>query len=494
MSNTLNVLIVVDVQNCFMNHVFSDETDESVEKKSGGTFLNLAETEQSIAISKEIAELSKNNDITVFTRDYHPINHISFMGDENRELNIPATWPHHCRNKFNVCKPRGDANFDPPAQPKDTFKTILDVNQELKNKKGIENYIDINKKITKIGSSVSMTSSDPIKGTELSYFLYGTGDKNFANIVYTLNKDNLGVYKIGLDRTKFHDSTQGQANISNPRENDKINFSTKGLIKDGKTYVTLTKGEQCNKESYSAFNYHISYKTENPSSPEIDYGFDSIDKKNSTGLWEWILNNRNGKENLVITVCGLVGNVCVMHTVLEGIAMWETLYKIEGVKVEFQLSLKGTRFTPALPPSSVQPFTGEELNNIFKKSGNEIKVENIPSMTYRDWCNFKKPSKLENDAFTYFNILGYDGMQVAEPVEEQVVEEPVVEEQVKEVAEQVEGVAVADPSNTGGSKRTRKNKRNCSMKMRHKSNCKCRMCGGKKRTTKNRRITKRRRH
>jgi hypothetical protein len=105
------------------------------------------------------------------------------------------------------------------------------------------------------------------------------------------------------------------------------------------------------------------------------------------------------------------------------------------------------------------------------------------SNSYRTWFNFNLPKNPENgekyspfkesiDAFfpkgtnSSLTFLDYDGE--------------------KHVFSEVE------KKQEGGSKRTRKNKRNCSMKMRHKSNCKCRMCGGKKRTSKNRRITRRR--
>ena len=54
----LNVLVVVDVQNCFM---FSSDDKAN--------FLNLADNKDSHAIAKEIAQLTTKNDIVVFTRD-----------------------------------------------------------------------------------------------------------------------------------------------------------------------------------------------------------------------------------------------------------------------------------------------------------------------------------------------------------------------------------------------------------------------------------------
>ena len=67
----LKVLIVVDVQNCFI-------TGGSM----GGDLANLD-------MMQEIADLIKKNDynVVVFTRDSHPINHKSF-----------GIFPNHCRD------------------------------------------------------------------------------------------------------------------------------------------------------------------------------------------------------------------------------------------------------------------------------------------------------------------------------------------------------------------------------------------------------------
>ena len=87
------VVVAVDVQNCFM---YSNK-----DNKNGRTFLNLGTDDKnegdkgaaSRDVANEIARLIEKQkpDLSVFTRDFHPINHISFAGLEGRELNPPVT-------------------------------------------------------------------------------------------------------------------------------------------------------------------------------------------------------------------------------------------------------------------------------------------------------------------------------------------------------------------------------------------------------------------
>jgi nicotinamidase-related amidase len=468
-SDVLKVLIVVDVQNCFMNNVFAAENEDN---------LNLGDLKESFDMAEEIASMTKNKDLVVFTRDLHPINHIS-LNDEGREIDHLNVWPQHCRNPNLICDSRiGDNSkkINKPSNPITLTEILAKQFDEEKN-----NYL--NSKFTNLDNNLKKVK---IKGNELSYFFYST---NIKNTVHELNAGGeIGAYKIGSTKSKkeriFNELGEPEK-ITKDEVFEIVDINGVESYEDPLTkteYITLTKGEQCNKESYSAFNYHLSYKFDEtvedfPKKIKTE-DFVSIDKKNSTGLWEWILKNRQDKKknDIVITVCGLVGNVCVMHTVLQGLAMWENIYKIGNVDVKFQLSLKGTRFTSPLsplPPRSIKPFLdekeGEEVLNtdyFFTKKG-DVSLKDV---SYYDWFKINKPKELnpEKDVFEYFTFLDYKGNEIPTPKKPE--------------------------STQGGSKRTRKNKRNCSMNMRHKSNCKCRMCGGKKRTTKNRRITKRRRH
>ena len=390
-TDVLNILIVVDVQNCFMTHMFGGA--------QGGTFLNVESKDVSSDIAKEISNLANDNDLVVFTRDYHPINHISFEKDEGRKMITPTTWPHHCRNINKTCTPRPDkdgktANASSFARPMKIFKTL----NELP-----EGTIEL---------PDSIPGNTEIKGTHLSYFFYSTP---IAQIVYDLNVDG--------DHNGRHKLSK-ESNMLEP-----------ALYQN--KYITLTKGEECDKESYSAFNYHISYKVDDPSKPVIDDNFNPIDKKNSTGLWEWILSNLGGKKNIKITVCGLVGNVCVMHTVLQGKALWDEIYKNEhpSVNVEFILSLKGTRFTTAVPPGEIKPDIINDINHRTQ---------------YQDFMNLVKPKNvLSNDAFTYFTLKDYNGTDYNDIFTQKTI---------------------------GGNKKNTLKRRNAKTKRSHAKKCKCRIC------------------
>jgi nicotinamidase-related amidase len=359
----MKVLIVVDVQNCFM---YNNE-DKSQPK------LNLNEKNQSKEIAAEIADLTDANDLVVFTRDFHPINHISFAGDEGRAFKPPVTWPHHCRNEKRICLNRTKNETKPilPSSVKKPINSLTDFK--------INELMPDDKK-TKIMGEV-------INGTELSYFFYET---RIGEIAYDLNVQNReGYYKIGLGYSSNGLKIAQSENVNTPatqvdskNDTNQIEQMNYNVVPYRGKYVTLTKGERCNQEAYSAFNYHIEYIANDPANPGINANFDPLQRKNSTGLWEWILlqaTNRQEKE-IEITVCGLVGNVCVMHTLLQGRGLWEKVYKANysDTKVKFIFSVKGTRFTDTLPPNLVKPKNVKE------------------NPDYRMWFNQNDPLKTPN--------------------------------------------------------------------------------------------------
>ena len=76
----MNVLVVIDVQNCFMFH------NDGMAEGKGGTFLNAGE-EASREIVRELETLVNGKSHVVFSRDFHPMNHISLEGYEGRQIN-----------------------------------------------------------------------------------------------------------------------------------------------------------------------------------------------------------------------------------------------------------------------------------------------------------------------------------------------------------------------------------------------------------------------
>jgi nicotinamidase-related amidase len=372
----MNVLVVIDVQNCFMFH------KDGMEEGKGGTFLNAGEVASKEIVS-ELETLVDGKSHVVFSRDFHPMNHISLEGYEGRTVKNPPdgnVWPKHCRNKRVQCGSR--------VEDKESSNTDVSIQNKL---------VD-----TTTGKLTESSGPETLEviGTELSYMFF-TSNK-FRKPVKQLIEDNReGKSKIGLDDTLAENGTEIKTTPDDDASRT-VNFNQSPIDEGGIKYITLTKGERCDKEAYSAFNYHIVYNSSDPSHP-VKSNIKPDDATNSTGLWEWILKNKTSDE-ITITVCGLVGNVCVMHSLLQGIALWNNVYSKQNpdVKVKFVYSLKGTRFSEAVPPLKVKPdFDKDNVVDHFNNSRPE-------GMGVISIINGETPINHSNQV-TSFEVLNYEG-------------------------------------------------------------------------------------
>ena len=74
MANSINILIVVDVQNCFI---------------AGGTLgIDKDKIKESYTQIKEIEELIDTTEHIYFTRDFHPLNHSSLTGEAEKKKRL----------------------------------------------------------------------------------------------------------------------------------------------------------------------------------------------------------------------------------------------------------------------------------------------------------------------------------------------------------------------------------------------------------------------
>jgi nicotinamidase-related amidase len=375
----MNVLVVIDVQNCFMFHKDGEG--------NGGTFLNAGQ-EASMDIVRELETLVDGKSHVVFSRDFHPVNHISLEGYERRKIDPDkGIWPKHCRNKRVQCGSRvGDSENT--------------TNDEVKipNK-----LVD-----TLTGNFIQSPGPDTLEviGTELSYMFF-TSEK-FRKPVKQLIEDNRkGDSKIGLADTLVENENGDKIKTTTDDASRSVNYEKSPIDDGGIKYITLTKGERCEKEAYSAFNYHIVYDSSDPANP-VKSNIKPDNAANSTGLWEWILKNRQTSNEITITVCGLVGNVCVMHSLLQGIALWNNVYsKIpenKDVKVKFVYSLKATRFTDTLPPEKVKPDSFDnKVVEWFNQPFN--RPDGMGTIIVTDTDSGVQPS----NNVTSFEVLNYDG-------------------------------------------------------------------------------------
>lgn len=253
----LKVLIVVDVQNCFM--------------LSG----SLSNPKAHMEMMAEIDEIirSKNYDVLVFSRDSHPPGHKSF-----------GIYPPHCR----------DTSKEPCQGSSGSSGSLIP---------GYQTTIATG--LTKSGISSSTVPveirNQYIKGTDLSY-LY--------NVFPTMRRVLDPNYVIHMDKSSGDDA-------SDPAKSKRVIEYKKPCSGESDQIIAhLEKGEYCNFDAYSAFNYHVSYDN----NKEFDIG---THINNSTGLLEFLLLGEvlRGKSKIQIDVCGLVGNICVSNTTLHGCSL-----------------------------------------------------------------------------------------------------------------------------------------------------------------------------
>lgn len=379
----MNVLVVIDVQNCFMFHG---------DKVAGDTSGLNAGQKASEDIVKDLETLVDDKTHVVFSRDFHPVNHISLEGYEGRQIDpLKGVWPKHCRNKSVRCGARirseGPSVDDGSPLPNNVVNTTTGELTVVKPGEGGptgDEYL-------------------PVIGTELSYMFFKS-EKLRGPVKELTLKNRIGENKIGLNDTMNESIPEMK---ETPPDSERTPNSDQPPL--DKKYITLTKGERCEKEAYSAFNYHIVYDSSKPSDP-VKSIIKPNDATNSTGLWEWILKNRDGKNEITITVCGLVGNVCVMHSLLQGIALWNNVYsklpENKEVKVKFVYSLKGTRFAEGVPdgmpvkPDSFDDRVVEWFNKPFNRP------DGMGSISVTDYSNSGvQPSNI----VTSFEVLNYEG-------------------------------------------------------------------------------------
>lgn len=411
----LKVLIVVDVQNCFIQGGSLGSTNMIDLYK----FIQLVKN-----LSKKISE--ERYDLVVFSKDHHPINHSSLY--EITDV-VHGVYTYHCRNINQDCrngkllymptsgekmiydiiqkdlskdkeidytefynkeKKNSENNFYNEGK-KEIYRNLLNKDDNVAKIKGIidddvkklktiqsdDRKISISELIDKVSADFDIlittyteTENDfiaikdlilnflnniknknasilgtKICGPKLSYLFYGT---EIADIIKNLNaSDNKYELKINNDL-----KNTDQINLKNSEILSKLEFykETNKITE----YITVLKGEYCNFEAYSAFNYHAKIEKEDSDSliKELFDVYDRnlnlvsslpVNEQMSTGLFEIILKcaRENSRNTVNIDVCGLVTNICVINTVHQGIAMWNKVYKIkeENKKIKCNFTL-----------------------------------------------------------------------------------------------------------------------------------------------------------
>lgn len=257
----------------------------------------------------------------------HPINHKSVNTNINpeefnqfeKDKQFKTRFPAHCRDNQMKCEDEHRKYEETTKEPTLIRDKILDYS-EAKNKEESYQY---DEEILNI----------PIIGTELSY-LYLLVENSY-----------LKVFKKFIKNSREHLISLRPDTLSKEPSIDDVDLSSSYNNIEGKKFIQLAKGQRCDYEAFSAFNYHVKL---------IDKGSDEnlkAEEQFSTGLMEFIIEQIGTEKVVNITVCGLVGNICVMNTVHQGLAMLEKYRdKLGDITVNFIYSTEGTLFLPVASP------------------------------------------------------------------------------------------------------------------------------------------------
>lgn len=309
-SEKMRVLIVVDVQQCFIEGTLGalpgHDQNMQIFKKRISDYVNRVKN-------------SKEYDIIVFTKDSHPPNHSSFQ---------IGHYPPHCTD----CKKRGCTKRTSYAGlPAFGIGNMLESTYENKYNDGKPNLTDCKSSPDKSGTDGYETDN----GKELI--------KEFETITYNekINTKSLIADKTELIKLDTKDVIEYKYNIDGSKDNKFSEEFPKHLQLTQPYIIRLNKGELCNFDANGAFYYHVEYKQPtdpkspmDPKSPlEPNDILDQVSgpehdvSKLSTGLAESLIKQytARNKNKIEIDVCGLVTNICVVKTCITGMNIFKKL-------------------------------------------------------------------------------------------------------------------------------------------------------------------------
>lgn len=387
MMESHNVLVIIDVQNCFMiggslgaeSFTLIDELNSLMELKNNG---------------------KKYFNTIVVTKDTHPSEHASFN-----------TYPIHCRPKpledgkqrhhsFKKCdikKISTHSNIASNDFGKNvlTLENLLDPEFENLNNlndevlltiKKIKQYI-AEKNISEELLKRSSFYNENIYGHDLSYLykivhLAETQDPH--DIPHIFNPDMILTANSNTNNTDANFDAPSRDNLNKIvkfKNNDEYveigNWNEKYCNEieklrnnpNDQIIIEMEKGMICDMDANSAFVYHVDYSK--PSEMEIE-----TKKELSTGLLELLLDLiPNDGININIYLCGLVGNICVIQSALHGAALFKLLGINRSVKFHY-MSGYGTRFLSfsslnksQINENEAKEYLAKRLDEINKLNG-----------------------------------------------------------------------------------------------------------------------------
>lgn len=331
--DTANVLIVVDVQNCL--------TDNSDPTKTESLVSEIADLVQAIPF-----------DYYVVTRDCHPVNHSGLMVENNaNQVKVNR------KNGTRVNMSEKAAFLGSPAIANPNFEPVeplggpwprhcLASPNEFKHIGKCMPRVDKNEQNTNLKASKFVTQPSVFYEKYMSV----------APILKYFNNPDMKLHLLDEYEEQFKEpgDTKFQLTVTNiPGSKD-----ARGPV------LQLVKGQLCNWDAYSAFQYHADFRRGQFVNDVRG------DLNNTTGLAEVLFSKELGithfkptAKKLNIVVCGMMGEIAVKYTVSYGLNTLINAKKQGGLKgydriqgylitpaeipnIHFIYSSYGTRFIP----------------------------------------------------------------------------------------------------------------------------------------------------
>ena len=317
-----NVLIVVDVQNCLMD---------------GG---DITKTENLVS---EIADLVETIpfDYYVITRDVHPSNHMSHMVSDKPNSVIV----NHKNGRRNSISARA-AFLGSPAIGSKNAEAVTPLGGPWAPhcKISTDEFTNINKCMPRKNLGEVNTTLPSVKNSEDQPTQPSSYYKNHYDRVPILkyfHKPDMKLHLLDEDGQQFREptDTKFQLSVTNiPGSKD-----ARGPV------LQVVKGQLCNWDAYSAFQYHADLRRGNFVN-DVQGNLD-----NTTGLAEVLFSKelgithfKPGTTKVNIVVCGLMGEIAVKYTVSYGLNTLLNAKKNGGLRGYDRI--QGYLITPATIP------------------------------------------------------------------------------------------------------------------------------------------------
>lgn len=362
--DTANVLIVVDVQNCL--------NDNSDPAKTESLVSEIADLVQAIPF-----------DYYVVTRDCHPVNHSGLMVENNaNQVKVNR------KNGTRISISEKAAFLGSPAIANPEFEPVEPLGGPwprhcIASPTEFKHIGKCMPRVDKNEQNTNYTVSKFVTQPSVFYEKY----VSVAPILKYFNNPDMKLHLLDEDEEQFKEpsDTKFQLTVTNiPGSRD-----ARGPV------LQLVKGQLCNWDAYSAFQYHADFR-------RGQFVNDvKGDLNNTTGLAEVLFSKELGvthfkptAKKVNIVVCGMMGEIAVKYTVSYGLNTLINAKNQGGLKgydriqgylitpaeiprTNFIYSSYGTRFIPyPLLISGVHGIREEIDYRIEEANGNTNYKEN----------------------------------------------------------------------------------------------------------------------